>query len=31
MDKYQQVLADSRVTTSDVEVAAKVNEILDKH
>lgn len=31
MDKYQQVLADSRVTTSDAEVAAKVNEILDKH
>lgn len=31
MDKYQQVLADSRVTTSDAEVAAKVNEILEKH
>lgn len=31
MDKYQQVIADSRVTTSDAEVAAKVQEILDKH
>lgn len=31
MDKYQQVIADSRVTTSDAEVTAKVNEILDKH
>lgn len=31
MDKYQQVIADSRVTTSDAEVTAKINEILDKH
>lgn len=31
MDKYQQVLAESKVTTSDAEVAQKVNEILEKH
>ena len=31
MDKYQQVIADSHVTTDDAVVAAKVKEILDKH
>lgn len=31
MDKYQQAIADSRVTTDDAVVAAKVQEILDKH
>ncbi len=31
MDKYQQVLSESRVTTSDAEVKAKVDEILEKH
>lgn len=31
MDKYNQAIADSHVTTDDTVVAAKVNEILDKH
>lgn len=31
MDKYQQTIADSAVTTDDAVVAAKVAEILDKH
>lgn len=31
MDKYQQVIADSKVTADDAEVKAKVAEILDKH
>lgn len=31
MDKYQQVISETHVTASDTEVAAKVNEILDKH
>ncbi len=31
MDKYQQAIADSRVTTSDAEVSSKVEEILSKH
>ena len=31
MDKYQQAIAASKATTDDAAVAAKVNEILDKH
>lgn len=31
MDKYQQVIAESRVTVSDAEASAKVSEILEKH
>lgn len=31
MDKYQQVISESRVTVSDAEVKAKVDEILEKH
>ncbi len=31
MDKYQQIMADSRVTTDEAEVSAKVAEILEKH
>lgn len=31
MDKYQQAIADCRVTTDDAVVAARVQEILDKH
>ncbi len=31
MDKYQQAIADSRVITDDAAVAAKVQEILEKH
>lgn len=31
MDKYQQAIADSRVSVNDAEVTAKVQEILDKH
>ena len=31
LDKYHQAVADSKVTTSDEEVSAKVKEILDKH
>ena len=31
MDKYQQAIADSHVTTDDAVVAAKVQEILEKH
>lgn len=31
MDKYNQAIADSQVITDDAQVAAKVNEILEKH
>ncbi len=31
MDKYQQAISECRVTTSDAEVSAKVEEILSKH
>lgn len=31
MDKYNQIMADSHVTTDDAEVSAKVAEILEKH
>lgn len=31
MDKYNQAIADSQVITDDSQVAAKVNEILEKH
>lgn len=31
MDKYNQAIADCGVTTDDAVVAAKVNEILEKH
>ncbi len=31
MDKYNQAIAESQVITDDTLVAAKVNEILEKH
>ena len=31
MDKYNQAIAESQVTTDDALVASKVNEILEKH